>query len=61
MGKQDQGFGSGGSEYLEMCRVLVVVVVFKGRGVIEFSPLKESNFLGNLLPKIGRSGVSSGS
>lgn len=45
-----------------MCRVLVVVVVFfKGRRVLEFSPLKESNFLGNLLPKIGRSGVGSGS
>lgn len=61
MGKQDQGFGSEGSEDLEMCRVLVVVVFFKGRRVLEFSPLKESSFLGNLLPKIGRSGVGSGS
>lgn len=58
MGKQDHGFGS---EDLEMCRVLVVVVFFKGRRVLEFSPLKESNFLGNLLPKVGRSGVGSGS
>lgn len=57
MGTQDQGFGSEG---VDMCRILVVMV-FLRRRVVEFSPLKESNFLGNLLPKTGRRGVGSGS
>lgn len=57
MGTQDQGFGSEG---VDMCGILVVMV-FLRRRVVEFSPLKESNFLGNLLPKTGRRGVGSGS
>lgn len=58
MGTQDQGFGSEG---LDVCRVLVVVVFLRRRRVVEFSPLKESDSLGNLLPKTGRCGVGSGS